>query len=1035
MNKEAIVNVKKRRLPVRLFLVIVLIAGSLLWGEKQAELDRTIRQLMEEGDIPGLSLVIVREDEEPLLKGYGYADLEQKSPVTADTRFELASCTKAFTALAALKLAEEGQISLDDPVSRYFPRFYATYEGKKYEITLRQLLHQTGGIPRKSIDRIPLGGGSRALEQTVDNLAGIELDHVPGTGFEYATVNYAVVGAVIEKASRMTYEEYMARNIFAPLGLTDTRVGRGQADPFMATGYKIGFFSPREYEAPVYRGNYPAGYVVANARDMAHWLKWQMGLTAGRADTGFYALLQQTHKRDTGVPPNRMELSAYAMGWHTHIDGNDLVYHDGLNPNFTCYAGFSPKEKVGVAVLANSNSRYTAAIGRAVMDFVRQGSGETMHIPHIQKESLDKASTMVCAVVCFYLLCLTLFFLSIPLDIVKGRRRFEGFSLVKLFKLPAGLLTLTPFLFAVNLIPRAMSGVSWKTALVWSPSSFQAAAMLLLAAIGLSYVGYVVSSLFPQKNKYLRSMPLIVVLSLLSGGANAMVIFLITSALFTRMELAYQLYFFGLSFFIYILGRKVVQTRLVRVTFDIVYDLRMRLIQKVFLTSYQRFEKLDRGRVYATLNDDTGRIGNLANLVVQLATNLITTLGAFLYLAAMNFWATLATLLVVAVVTSIHAVVSQRARVQLEEARDTQNVYMRLLNGLLDGFKELSLHANKKREYKADVEKSCDAYRIKIYTAIRKFINAFLVGESMLIIVLGMVGFGIPRIFPDISTFTLMSFIMIMLYLTGPVNGILRSIPEIMQIRVAWGRIRGFEKAIPANIDPGFLEEAYRRPGTVALLKAEGLEFEYDSENEEEKFKVGPIDLEFKSGEITFIIGGNGSGKTTLARLLTGLYRPDAGQVSIEGSAIEENHNGRLGEYFSTVFSNYHLFKKLYDVDLQGKGDQVKQYLDILRLQDKVSVNGDAFSTIDLSGGQRKRLALMQCYLEDSPIYLFDEIAADQDPEFRKFFYRDLLQRMKREGKIVVAITHDDHYFDAADKIVKMDMGKIDFVKAGSDQR
>jgi ABC-type siderophore export system fused ATPase/permease subunit len=126
------------------------------------------------------------------------------------------------------------------------------------------------------------------------------------------------------------------------------------------------------------------------------------------------------------------------------------------------------------------------------------------------------------------------------------------------------------------------------------------------------------------------------------------------------------------------------------------------------------------------------------------------------------------------------------------------------------------------------------------------------------------------------------------------------------------------------------------------------------------------------------------------------------------------------------------LFEKLYDVEFTGKEQEVKQYLEMLRLQEKVNIENNAFTTIELSGGQRKRLALLRCYLEDRPIYLFDEVAADQDPEFRKFFYRNLLLKMKEKGKTVIAITHDDHYFDVADRVVKMDMGKIDKIGEGT---
>jgi cyclic peptide transporter len=580
-----------------------------------------------------------------------------------------------------------------------------------------------------------------------------------------------------------------------------------------------------------------------------------------------------------------------------------------------------------------------------------------------------------------------------------------------------------------------MGGVTWETAVVWAPISFKAAAILLVTAFAASYLGYIILTIFPHKNKYLRALPMLIVLSVLSGLANAMVIFLITGSLSPgfRERLLYMVYYFLLAMLLYILGRKVISTKLTRITFDIVYDMRMRLLEKVFYTSYQRFENLDRGRVFATINDDTGQIGNSANIFVTMLTSIITILGCFIFLATIAFWATIVTIGVILCITVLYYIVSQKAQIYMEEARDTRDVFMRLLNGLIDGFKELSIHFNKKREYRDDLEKTTDEFRNKTVVAMVKFINAFMVGESMLIAILGAVGFAVPKLFPEIQTFTLISFIMILLYLIGPITGILATIPQVMQISVAWRRVKEFIKDIPANLDPEEMEKLELNIKHVDHIEAKGVTFKYESENEDDAFSVGPVDFEAKRGEVVFIIGGNGSGKTTLAKLLTGLYIPHEGSILVDGKVV---NNYQLGEYFSTVFSGYHLFEKLYNIDLsdEEKQKEGEEYLKTLHLAGKVSFEADSLSTIDLSGGQRKRLALLQCYLEDCPIYLFDEVAADQDPEFRKFFYRELLTRMKEKGKIVIAITHDDHYFDVADKVIKMDMGNIDVITEGKTQ-
>jgi ABC-type siderophore export system fused ATPase/permease subunit len=210
-------------------------------------------------------------------------------------------------------------------------------------------------------------------------------------------------------------------------------------------------------------------------------------------------------------------------------------------------------------------------------------------------------------------------------------------------------------------------------------------------------------------------------------------------------------------------------------------------------------------------------------------------------------------------------------------------------------------------------------------------------------------------------------------------------------------------------------------------ITAENSDNENENKEEEKMFSVGPLDFEAKKGEIVFIVGGNGSGKTTLGKMLTGLYMLDEGTITINGKEIP---NYQLGEYFSAIFNDYYLFKKLYEIDFNKNEntERAHSFLKTIQLEDTVKIEDNEFSTLNVSGGQRKRLALMTCFMEDSPIYLFDEVAADQDPQFRRFFYRKMLQKMKEQGKIVIAITHDDHYFDVADRLIKLDMGQIEIV-------
>jgi cyclic peptide transporter len=880
-----------------------------------------------------------------------------------------------------------------------------------------------------------MGDDEDALEQTVKNIVGIELYALPGKQFQYATVNYDIVGLIIEEATRISYEEYMEKQIFQPLGLSATTVGMARVDLAASgkksTGYKISFFEPRNYDAPPYRGNSPAGYIVSDAKDMARWLGLQLELV----ESPLTPLIRKSHQRDELVPPDLQTMTSYTMGWQVSLAGDGEIRHGGLNPNYTAYMVFRPKGKFGVAVLANSNSDYTGFIGRTVMGMLH---GKGMNDAAVPGGGFDNTTSMMSIILGIILVIIGAYILYIVIELFMGRRELDRFRWLKLGKIVGVIPLLAPFLFGIYLLPIVLlnlpfelSMAPWEFAMVWTPVSFKTAITLLVVVFAAGYFAFTLSSLFPQKNKYLKNLPLLLILSMLSGGANAVIIFLISGSLFSPIKLGYMMYFFGLAVGLYLLGRKVVQTRLTQLTFDIVYDMRMNLIEKIFYTSYQKFEKMDRGRIFATLNDDTGQVGMSANIFVTLITSMITTIGVFLYLSTVAFWATLVTMGVIIVIATIYYIVSQKAQVFLEEARDTRDVYMRLLNGLIDGFKELSIHFNKKKQYRDDVEKSTREFRDKTTVGMVKFINAFMIGESMLVILLGSVAFAVRRLFPEIGIPTLMGFIMALLYLIGPVNGILGSIPAIVQLRIAWNRVKGFIKDIPANMTPGDIENLKLDVPSVERIEAKGVVFQYESEGEDKPFGLGPIDFEAKKGEAVFIVGGNGSGKTTFAKILTGLYVPDEGSLKVDG---EEVTSYQMGEYFSTVFSGYHLFERLYNIDLsdENKRKEGEKYIEMLNLQDKVSLEEDSFSTIDLSGGQRKRLALLQCYLEDCPIYLFDEVAADQDPEFRRFFYRELLTRMKEKGKIVIAITHDDHYFDVADRVIKFDMGKLDVLKEGS---
>lgn len=977
------------------------------------KIDGEVRSLKDKGDIPGLSLVLIYKGK-PIIRSYGFKDVAQQEKVTKETLFELGSTTKAFTALAVGKLIEEGKLDSETFVSDVLPWFEVYYEGEKRKITVEQLLHHTSGIPWSSIARITESDKPDALERTIRNINGIELKHLPGEEYHYATVNYDILALLVNKITDTPFEEFVETQILNPLRMENTSFGKPLADEKMAKGYKISFFRAREFEAPVYKGNNAAGYLVTNAEDIASWLKFQMGLT----DTQLYSLAKWSHQRDTTVALHNM--ASYAKGWEISLDGTGEIFHGGLNPNFSSFIAFRKELETGVAVLTNSNSNYTSLIASRVMKII---SGEELKAYPDPGDNNDKSFSILFVVFVLYSLIVTALISFVLFEVVTGKRKAKVPGTKGLLQLTGTTACLIPFLGAIYLIPKAIADFTWDAMFVWTPESLKYLIGSLVVAIALSYISYVTAKIWPNPDKYKKQVPAIILMSILSGLSNVILVIMVTSVIGSEIELKYLLFYYTLTLSLYLLGRRFVQVNLIKITRGIIYDLKIKLIKKIFSTSFENFEKIDKGRIYTSLNDDVDAIGQSASTFVGLITSIITAVGAFVYLASIAFWATVLTIGLIISLASIYYFVSQRTNSYFEKARDEQNVYMRFLNSMIDGFKELSLWRSKKEEFRRDISVSAKEFRDKRSFADIRFVNAFLIGESLLVVLLGIVAFGIPELFPEIPLYTVLSFVIILLYLIGPINGILNAVPTIMYLRVAWNRVQQFIKDIPKGSELG---TTLARTNTISTFEACNVEYNYRDADGGKVFGVGPVNLNVSMGEIIFIIGGNGSGKTTFAKLLTGLYKPENGCFKINDTIVSSEV---LGEYFSTVFSPSHLFQKLYSIDTEAKKEEIKHYLKILELDHKVSVENGAYSTIELSGGQRRRLALLQCFLEDAPIYLFDEWAADQDPAYRNFFYRTLLPQMKQKGKIVIAITHDDHYFDVADKILKMNQGVLEEIQ------
>lgn len=991
------------------------------------QIESWIQEQMKHAEIQGLSVTIIRDGQTILQKGYGFANTATNQSVDNTTGFEIGSNSKAFTGLAVLELIQQKKIKMNDPVNMYLPWFKPTYEAQPAIITIEQLLHHTSGIPFATIGNLPEGSGPDKLEQTVRLIEHQRLANKPGETFEYATINYDVLGLIIEKVSNQSYADYMKKNIFTPLGMNNTFVKQGSlAEPsHIASGYKISYTSPRVYNPPAYDGNAPAGYIVSTAEDMTHWLAIQLGNDQQSLVNN--KLIQQSHTPNRSVSPDSNG-SSYAIGWDIFQKGQGEISHAGNNPTFSSFIVMRPAEKVGVLVMANLNSDYTQLIGQGILDQLQQKEA-----PFIQSDTYKKADQiavgLIIAVAVIALVLLFYVFRTVHDIWLKVRK--PVFHNRKSYML-LGVHVLAAFILGIALYKAPdilLYGLTWNFIKVWLPASVMMTVYLLLA-VGVLYLVYSLLVLFFPKGKE-KSLLAPIMLGVVSGLGNAFVIFIINES-FNRTNNLFNglLFYFGIAIILYVFGQRVIRAMLVKLTNQIIFEKRTELVHKLLRTPFSKLDSFERGRVEATLNNDTEVISRSLSILISGATNIITLVCCFLYLGIMNLYSLLLSIVIMAVLAIVYMIVGNRANRLMEETRDLQNTFFRFIDDLLAGFKELSLNKRKSNEFENAMKQSSQAYKDKRNVYQLRYSDIFVLGELLFVLVIGVVVFVFPEIFKQMDSSMLRNYVFVFLYMTGPVNQLLDSIPHYAQIKISWERLQTMLREIEQKEKPLSAEViTYKQP---LQLQLQDIMYSYKSHNEgdftdkptidQKSFNVGPISSQFESGSIIFITGGNGSGKSTLARLLTGLYEPDSGQLLLNNEVISPEE---LGQHYSAIFGDFHLFDRLYGIDWAKKQTEIQHYLQLLKLEGKVTIHEGIFSTVKLSTGQKKRLALLVAYLEDRPFCLLDEWAADQDPQYRSFFYHTLLPDMKAQGKCVIAITHDDRYFDIADHVIKMDSGRI----------
>jgi len=449
--------------------------------------------------------------------------------------------------------------------------------------------------------------------------------------------------------------------------------------------------------------------------------------------------------------------------------------------------------------------------------------------------------------------------------------------------------------------------------------------------------------------------------------------------------------------------------------------LRRELCSRIIAAPLVRLEQIGSHRLISSLTGDVGSITNALSGVPWVCANSMVLICGVIYLASLSV-----TLACFAVLVATFGVISylagnRWANRYLRAAREDQDELMKQYRAMMRGIKDLKANERRRSDFVQSVLYPTETTMRRNLTMgqrIQGFAQSW--GRLMVFIGIGLLLFVWPQI-QTVDAAELTGYTLTILFLTYPLDQIVGWLPDMNRASISLRKI----EELGLLIDYPEERNCGAAPSSFRLIELREVTYQYESPDRE-AFSLGPISMTLRPGEVLFAAGGNGSGKTTLAKIVTGLYVPCTGDVVLDGLNVGDDQRTAYRQLFSTVFVEGSLFDRLLGVDHQRRGDELQRWLSLLGIESKVDTQSGLLETNEVSRGQHKRLALLVACMDDRPVFVFDEWAAEQDPGFKEVFYRRILPELKAKGKAVIAITHDDRYFFAADRVVKLVDGRME---------
>ncbi len=520
----------------------------------------------------------------------------------------------------------------------------------------------------------------------------------------------------------------------------------------------------------------------------------------------------------------------------------------------------------------------------------------------------------------------------------------------------------------------------------------------------------------------------IAALSVISGLSSSLIMAVVNSAVENARDdelIMLEFFMFVILLGIFIITMHQAYMVAADATEQVLYNVRLRIANKVRNAKLRFIEEQGKARIYGALTQDINSISQgviAVRTILQASSTLLFVFLYILWISPVGFFLIGIAALVSALAYSKLQVKSKTALAKLSEA---DRLFLYMLEQLLDGLKELRVNHVKSQDLLSRIDRLSDHVRHLKHDSNHVQVSASVFGQAAFYIMMGATVFVLPLVFQSYGD-TVNKLVMAIFFFMGSLGALISELPELARINAAAENLGKLE----ADLDRLGYDETSKTPASTSPFKdfqaitLKDVHFNYAGPDTQEGFGIGPIDLQINAGQLLFIVGGNGSGKSTLLKVLSGLYFPSQGEIHVDDQLIQDQLYTDYRELFSLIFADFHLFDRLYGIQ-DIADERINALIRLMQLEQKVYFQDGKFSSLDLSTGQRKRLAYIVARLEDRPIYIFDEWAADQDPEFRNYFYYTLLPDLKDAGKTIIAVSHDDRYFHLGDHVIKMDYGSI----------